>query len=91
MCIHYGRVCGARVERMNPTNQLRFVERKIKLDPFYLAMDEKGSLMPAIKTVRILQQLWVGDADEYWGMDGEIEDIYPAPTEWRDVPVEVEL
>lgn len=70
---------------MTPTNQLRFVERKVKLSPFYLSADGKGNLVPATKTYRILQQLWTENyevVDEFGN--------HSVATEWRDVPVEVE-
>ena len=68
---------------MTPTMQLRFVERKVKLDPFYLNVNSSGSLIPATQTYRILQQLWIKTVEV--GMFTKEVD-----QEWRDVPVEVE-
>lgn len=61
---------------MTPTSKLRFVERKIKLDPFY--RDQLGG--PAYRTVCVLQQWWEPSPGYY----------HPAGGEWRDVPMEAE-
>ena len=59
---------------MNPTNKLRFVERKITT-PINEHVAE-------IKIVKILQQWWENEPSRYDDVDffGE----------WRDVPIEVE-
>jgi hypothetical protein len=59
------------------TNQLRFVERSIKgkwIGDYY------GEPMYESRVVRILQQKWLGEAEDSKGFLYEIE-------EWRDVPV----
>ena len=65
---------------MTPTNKLRFVERSIKMHPFYRSAD--GG--PAFQTYHVLQQWWATDPsskeDFMLGVNGE----------WRDVPLEKE-
>jgi len=60
---------------MTPTPELRFVERVFTLDPFYMTVNERGELVPATRSARILQQKWTDK--RYEDGDGE----------WRDVPV----
>jgi hypothetical protein len=55
---------------MTPTTKLRFVERKIQV-PI------QGDFVVTYKTIRILQQWWVGT---------EVFNV----SEWRDVPLEEE-
>lgn len=62
---------------MTPTPKLRFVERSIKMHPFY--RDADGG--PAFQTYHVLQQWWEFESKTFsdW-KDGE----------WRDVPLEKE-
>ena len=59
---------------MKPTNKLRFVERKVILDPH--------PTHPVSQTVRILQQRWEleNGTEKYNAENGE----------WRDIPIEQE-
>ena len=65
---------------MTPTANLRFVERKVPMDPFYKTVDVRGNLVPAMQTYRILQQWW------QVAKEGQITTF----GEWRDVPLEQE-
>lgn len=70
---------------MTPTPRLRFVEREFSRDGGFTQKDEEidgirtGRMIPATRTVRILQQWWEWKHSPPLG-DGE----------WRDVPVEKE-
>jgi len=68
---------------MEPTNQLRFVERKVPMHPFYKTNDAQGNFVQAVQTLHILQQLW---QEKQWAHD----DWIIVASEWRDVPVEKE-
>ncbi len=59
---------------MKPTSKLRFVERKVIIDPHPIA--------PVAQTVRILQQRWEleNGTEKYNAENGE----------WRDIPIEKE-
>lgn len=72
---------------MSPTNKLRFVERNIPMHPFYKAVDPQGDLVPAVHTVRVLQQWWTSTPTVSLGF-GEPMPIGPDQGEWRDVPLE---
>lgn len=67
---------------MNPTPQLRFVERST---PIFGSMmsDGMGNTVTTQKTIRILQQWWEDSV-------GDIEQGITAFGEWRDVPLEAE-
>ena len=63
---------------MTPTTKLRFVERTVELNPFYMTVDSNGKTTRGAHTYRVLQQWWAVERD------GQI-----TPTgEWRDVPLE---
>ena len=68
---------------MKPTNKLRFVERTVYLDPFYKQLNEKGELVTATRTYRVLQQWWEDSV-------GDMQQGVTAFGEWRDVPLESE-
>ena len=55
---------------MTPTNHLRFVTRTNVHGDKY----------------RFLQQLWIGEPVEHWGVDGDIESIEAPKEMWKDVP-----
>ena len=60
---------------MIPTNELRFVERKIQVQTDW---DASGYVIAAMKKpVRVLQQKWVNE---------ELLSYDDAYSEWRDVP-----
>jgi hypothetical protein len=59
---------------MIPTPKLRFVER----------VTSKSAVDGTVRTVRVLQQLWIPDNDTYE------EWLKTKDGEWRDVPVEKE-
>ena len=63
---------------MNPSNQLRFVEREVSVP----VPDNKDAYK--FRTIRILQQKWYG-----YETDPVTGSIIPPTmvTEWRDVPV----
>lgn len=65
-----------------PTKHLRFVERQIRLSPFYKSVNGKGEVVPATQAVRILQQFW----EEEDGPDSAGGTIGA----WRDIPVVAE-
>ena len=62
---------------MQPTNNLRFVERETKVQPF-------DCLYPTVTVVRVLQQWWSSNPDsrEDW--------LMKANGEWIDVQLEQE-
>jgi hypothetical protein len=68
---------------MKPTPELRFVERTVALGPFYVTNNERGEMVPATRTYRVLQQKWE-----------KVEFIHDmnrvTASEWRDVPLEKE-
>ena len=69
---------------MTPTNEFRWLEREVKLDPFCVQSDGKGNFVPAARTYRKLQQKWFDYKTN--PVTGSI--IPPTMiTEWRDVPV----
>jgi hypothetical protein len=68
---------------MTPTANLRFIERKVPMDPFYKAVDIRGNLVPAMQTYRILQQWW--EMKEFI-----CDEMRVTGGEWRDVPLEQE-
>jgi hypothetical protein len=65
---------------MKPTSNLRWVERKEEMSPFYKSFD--GG--PAFRTYLVLQQ--------WWSLNPEIEIdwICKVNGEWRDVEIEKE-
>lgn len=64
------------------TNELRFVEREIKIEHEHT----NGGIAIERKTIRVLQQRWatpyVSRADAF----GQVDHSLGEPTEWRDVP-----
>jgi len=76
---------------MKPTNKLRFVERSVEMHPFYKTTNEKGELVTATQTYRVLQQWWettpMGTMN--LGFGGEIP-LGEVTGEWRDIPIEEE-
>jgi hypothetical protein len=59
-----------------PTAELRWLEREIKTDPFYIPLNAKGERVTS--TISVLQQRW------RWRHGA---DVYMEPEyEWRDVP-----
>lgn len=70
--------------KMLPTNELRFVERKV---PFWDETDKR--FYDVGHTARVLQQRW----EEEWMLrDGTTlkDEGEPIASEWRDVPLEKE-
>jgi hypothetical protein len=66
---------------MTPTAELRFVERTVTLGPFYVTNNERGEMVPATRTYKVLQQKWQA---EYWGFDESGNKFQEEA--WRDVP-----
>lgn len=72
---------------MTPTNHIRFIERRVQLDPFYKTVNTRGEIAPAFATQRVLQQWWhTTQVDVFLRSSPS-----GSPGEWRDVPVEVEV
>ena len=61
---------------MQPTNELRFVEREIRIHP-------ADCLLPTVRVVKILQQ-------KLESSDAEVIRTAAYKFEWRDVPLEKE-
>jgi len=68
---------------MEPTSQLRFVERKVPMHPFYKTNDAQGNLVQAVQTIHVLQQFWQKRQVAH-------DDWIVVDQEWRDVPLEQE-
>jgi hypothetical protein len=64
---------------MYATNKLRFVERQARLHPMYKKMNERGELVNATQSIKVLQQWWEDRNTQVHWLDGN-------PGEWRDVP-----